>query len=62
MKNWVKALISSIIFFLISCIWEYVTLKEINWLEIIITTIVFGIIEFIFYIICEKYAKKKKEK
>ena len=62
MKNWVKALISGIIFCLISIVWQYVTLKEINWLGVITTTLMFGIIEFIFYIICEKYAEKKKEK
>ena len=61
MKNWVKALISSVIVFLISITWQYVTLKYINWLEAIVTALLFGTIELIFYLICECMQKGKKK-
>ena len=61
MKNWVKALISSVIVFLISITWQYVTLKHINWLEAIVTALLFGTIELIFYLICECMQKGKKK-
>ena len=61
MKNWVKSLISSVIVFLISITWQYVTLNHINWLEAIVIALLFSTIELIFYLICECMQKGKKK-
>lgn len=61
MKNWIKSLISAVIFFIVCSIWNYLMLKNIDWLHTIITAVVFGILDFIFYTICDRYSKKRRE-
>lgn len=60
MKKWIKYLVSTVVFFVVYTLMEYLLTKSINWKMIIVTTIIYGVLYTTIDLICDKYIKKVK--
>ena len=58
MKRYMKYLISTVIFFIMYTLIEYLLIKTINFKMIIVTTIIYAVLYIIIDLICDKLLKK----
>ncbi len=58
MKRYMKYLISTIIFFVMYTLIEYILIRNIDFKMIIVTTIIYAVLYIIIDLVCDKLLKK----